>query len=318
MGQANHPRTPGRGSGHACVPPTRNQARSRHAVAGAGGHVRVPPGERIARPAHRGRVWRTLTSAARGALPGYRGALRRGGRIHAPMSRADLKAQTARPPRPMRGGGCARVLAARHDVLAARLGGAMRTLPRAVRSAHSARASTWVGRGRGILAPSAERGRLPSHRGTVVEPQQPTGAGRACALPPAKHEARAPDTRAEARVAQQWHERVLPVHPADRGADGAQAPRARCQGWANTRSVLPSKREPCSRHAVGTFAERGGTGVRAHSHNAERSAPPPEVAELGVSIEPALTPHTKPSRGGVRGLPCGPPCIWRAWGGGGR
>ena len=53
-------------------------------------------------------------------------------------------------------------------------------------------------------------------------------------VPPAKHEARAPYTRAEARAAQQWHERVLPVHPADRGADGAPAPRAQLRGWANT------------------------------------------------------------------------------------
>ena len=42
------------------------------------------------------------------------------------------------------------------------------------------------------------------------------------------------------------------------------------------------------------------------------------VAELGVSIEPALPPHTEPDRGGVHGLQCGPLCIWRASGEGGQ
>ena len=40
-------------------------------------------------------------------------------------------------------------------------------------------------------------------------------------VPLAKHEALAMYT--EARAAQQWHKRVLPAHPAVRGADGAQA-----------------------------------------------------------------------------------------------
>ena len=38
----------------ATVPPTRSKTRSRNAVAGAGGHMREPPEERIARLAHRG------------------------------------------------------------------------------------------------------------------------------------------------------------------------------------------------------------------------------------------------------------------------
>ena len=81
------------------------------------------------------------------------------------------------PPRPP----SQRVLA-----LAARLRGVMRTRLRVVLSTYSARTSTGVGRGGGILAPSAGRETLPTHRATVVEPQQPT--------------------RADARAAQQWHE----------------------------------------------------------------------------------------------------------------
>ena len=122
-------------------------------------------------------------------LLGYRGERRRAGQVHAPMcacrpqsaNRAHSTVST-----PIRGGGCARVLAARHDALATRLGGAMRTRPRAVRSAHSARTSTWVGRGGGLLAPSAERETLPSHRGTVVTVERRGGHVH---IPPAKHDA---------------------------------------------------------------------------------------------------------------------------------
>ena len=249
-------------------------------MARAGGHVRMPPGERIARPAHSSRVGRTLMSAAHGALPEYRGARRRGGGYMRQCARAAPGPESAKRTHRMLmlGGGCARVLAARHDALALRLGGAMRTRPRAVLSAHSARTSTGVVRGGGILAPSAERETLSSHCGTVVEQQQPTGAGRTRVRATAKHEARAPYTRAEARAVQQWHKRALPVRPADRGTDGAQAP---WRGWANTRCVPPSKHEQCPCHAVGTSAERtqrSGTGAcTLPQHRAKRS--PREVAE---------------------------------------
>ena len=49
-----------------------------------------------------------------------------------------------------------------------------------------------------------------------------------------------------------------------------------------------------------------------YQRRAKRS--PPEVAEEGVSIEPALPSQAAPDRGGVHGLQCGPRCIWRAWG----
>ena len=112
---------------------------------------------------------------------------------------------------------------------------------------HSARASTWAGLGRGLLAPSAERETLPLHRGTAaVEPQQPTGAGRTRARAASKAPSASaghPGCRADARAAQLWRERVLPAHPADRDADCAPAPRAQWRGWANTRFVPPSKRD---------------------------------------------------------------------------
>ena len=128
-------------------------------VAGDGGHVRE---ERFSRPAHRGRVGRTLTSAARGELSGYRGVRRRGGRIHAPMCACRPQSANRAHSTPMLRMGCARVLAARHDALATRLGRVKLTRPRAVRCAHSARTRTWVGRGGGLRSPSANRETLPS------------------------------------------------------------------------------------------------------------------------------------------------------------
>ena len=183
------------------------------------------------------------------------------------------------------------MLAARHDALAARLGGAnwKRSRPRAVRSAHSARTRTWVGRAGGSLAPSANR-----ELGNATITPWWSGCGHVHA-PPAKHEALAPYTGARA-AQQQRHERGLPAHTADRGADGAQAPRAQWRGWANTRVFRPSKHEPCSRHAVGTPAERRGTGAcTLRMHRAKRS--PPEVAGRGVSISASASPA---HRGGVR------------------
>ena len=127
--------------------------------------------------------------------------------MHAPMCACRPQSAHRAHRTPMRGEGCARVLAARHDALATRLGVAMWTRPRAVRSAHSAQTSAWVGWGGGSLVPSAERETLSSHRdrGTVVE------RGGHVHVPPAKHKTLAP---------QQWHESVLPAHPAHGGEGG--------------------------------------------------------------------------------------------------
>ena len=224
----------------------------------------------------------------------YRGARKHRGAPRISWSAEDARANVAcrrcRPQSahrahraPMRGGrvGCARVLAARLDALARVLAGRCRHVrgPSAVRPAH-ARA---LGCG-GAEACSRRQQGVKRYHHTVVE--------RGGHLP-AKHESLAPYT--EAQAAQQRHERAPPGHPADLGADGAQAPRVQWPGWANARFLPPSKHERCSRHAVGTVwtpAERSRTGASTlRLHRAKRS--PPQVAEWGVSMEPALPPHTE-------------------------
>ena len=122
------------------------------ACSGGGGHVRVPPGERIARPAPCCRAGRTLTSAVTESAKRSPDIVEHGGGVaytcadvRVPTSKCeplDLHTDAGLSGLGMR----ARVLAARHDALATRVVGAMRTRPRAVLSAHSARTSTSVGR----------------------------------------------------------------------------------------------------------------------------------------------------------------------------
>ena len=142
-----------------------------------------------------------------GALPGYRGARRRGGRIRAPAC-ACRPQRANRAHRARCGAGDARARWQRDTtclqrVLAGRCGHVRG--PSAARTAHG-RALGWDGAG----AYSRRQQRVKCYHRAVARwwsRSSPLERGGHVHVPPAKHEARAPDTRAEARAAQQWHVR---------------------------------------------------------------------------------------------------------------